>query len=119
VLGKKKFWQIGRMHDVKDGQPHQVHTPEYNTNVTDSVNDSPVLRLEKHFVRSAWIQNVWAKGTHRRTYMVEVQRSLQCPLFCILFYFICKMVKTVSMKPQVAIGSEIPAIKNSGCSTVM
>jgi len=57
------------VHDVKDGQPHQVHTPEYNTNVKDSVNDSPVFRLEKHFVRSARIQNVWAKRPHRRPYM--------------------------------------------------
>jgi hypothetical protein len=46
-----------------------------------------------------------------KDYMVEVQRSLQSPFSCILFYSICKMTKTVSMIPQVAIGSENPAIK--------
>jgi len=43
--------------------------------------------------------------------MVEVQRSLKSPFLCILFYSICKIAKTVSMMPQVTIGSEIPAIK--------
>jgi hypothetical protein len=104
------------MRDVKHGEPHQVHTPENNTNVTDSVSNSPVFRFENHFVRRARIENVWAKGPHKRLYMVEVQWSLQCPLLSILFYFICEMAKTVSMIPHVAIGYEIPAMKNSGCS---
>jgi hypothetical protein len=87
VLREQKiFWQTGRVHDVKHGLPHQVHTPEYNTNVTDSVYDSPVFQLENHLFRSARIQNVRVKGPHKRLYMVEVQRSLEGPFLCILFY---------------------------------
>jgi len=51
VLGEKNSWQTGRVHDVKDGQPHQVDTPEYNTNVTNAMNDSPVFQLESTLLK--------------------------------------------------------------------